>query len=63
MPYSFPRKQDALAKGHNLSLASVKKVNKMSSKELYNTLLRDLKYEETRNYLKKVWERKEKYKA
>jgi len=42
---------------------AVKKVNKMSSQELYNTLLRDLKYEETRNYLKKVWERKEKYKA
>jgi hypothetical protein len=35
----------------------------MSSKELYNTLLRDLKYEETRNYLKKVWERKENYKS
>ena len=42
---------------------AVKKVNKMSSQELYDTLLRDLKYEETRNYLKKVWERKEKYKV
>ena len=42
---------------------AVKKVNRMSSKKLYTTLLRDLEYEETRNYLKKVWERKEKYRS
>ena len=42
---------------------AVKKVNQMSSNKLYNTLLRDLEHEETRNYLKKVWERKEKYKS
>tara|TARA_B100000029_G_scaffold515871_1_gene625134 strand:- start:1891 stop:3171 length:1281 start_codon:yes stop_codon:yes gene_type:complete len=40
---------------------AVKKANKMSPKKLYKTLLKDLEYEETRNYLKKVWERKEKY--
>ena len=42
---------------------AIKKVNQMSSKKLYKTLLKDLEHEETRNYLKKVWERKEKYKS
>lgn len=36
--------------------------NKMSSKKLYDTLIEDLKYEETQNYLRKVWSRKDKYK-
>ena len=40
---------------------TIKKVNSMSSATLYKTLLKDLKHAETRNYLKKVWERKEKY--
>ena len=39
----------------------VKKVNKMSSNKLYSTLLTDLEHQETRDYLKKVWSRKEKY--
>jgi len=38
-----------------------KKANQLGSDELYKTLLKDLKYEETRNYLKKVWARKDKY--
>jgi len=42
---------------------AIKRVNNMSSIELYKTLLRDLEHEETRNYLKKVWERKEKYRS
>ena len=36
--------------------------NKMSSKKLYDTLIEDLEYEETQNYLRKVWSRKDKYK-
>ena len=39
----------------------VKKVNKMSSNTLYNTLLTDLEHQETRDYLKKVWNLKENY--
>ena len=39
----------------------VKKVNKMSSNKLYKTLLKDLEHQETRDYLKKVWNRKENY--
>ena len=35
--------------------------NKLSSKKLYDTLIQDLKYEETQNYLRKVWSRKDKY--
>jgi len=37
------------------------RANQLGSDELYKTLLKDLKYEETRNYLKKVWVRKDKY--
>ena len=40
---------------------ATKRANQLGSDELYNTLLKDLKYEETRNYLKKVWARKDKY--
>jgi len=39
-----------------------KKANLLSAEEAYKKLVRDLKYEEARNYLKRVWERKEKYK-
>ena len=37
------------------------RANQLNSNQVYNTLIRDLKYEETRNYLKKVWARKDKY--
>ena len=40
---------------------ATKKANQLGSDKLYKTLLKDLKYEETRNYLKKVWARKDKY--
>ena len=42
---------------------AIKKVNQMSPNKLYKTLLRDLEHEETRNYLKNVWQRKEKYRS
>ena len=42
---------------------TIKKVNQMSSKKLYKTLLKNLKYDETKNYLEKVWDRKDKYKS
>ena len=35
----------------------------MNSKDLYNKLTSELEYEEARNYLKKVWKYKEKYKG
>ena len=37
------------------------RIKQLSSKDLYNVLLRDLEYDETKNYLKKVWTRKDKY--
>ena len=37
--------------------------NKMTSQELYNKLLTKLKYKEARDYLERVWERKDKYKG
>ena len=40
---------------------ATKKANQLGSDKLYKTLLKNLKYEETRNYLKKVWARKDKY--
>ena len=40
---------------------AARRINQHSSKELYNVLLRDLEYDETKNYLKKVWTRKDKY--
>jgi len=36
--------------------------NKMSSKELYKKLTTELKHKEARDYLTRVWERKDKYK-
>ena len=41
--------------------AAAKVVNKMDKADLYNKLVNDLKYEEARNYLKRVWDRKNKY--
>ena len=38
-----------------------KKANSMSSGKLYKTLRKDLKYKETRDYLERVWSRKDKY--
>ncbi len=43
-------------KSTNIKEAS-KIINKMSPKEVYNKLLKDLPYDETKNYLKKVSER------
>ncbi len=40
---------------------ATKRVNQLTANQLYDTLLRDLEYEETRKYLKKVWSRKDKY--
>ena len=34
----------------------------MSSKKLYGKLTRELQYKEARDYLERVWERKDKYK-
>ena len=50
----------ALTNQKKISLAT-RRVNQLSSKELYNVLIRDLEYEETKKYLKKVWTRKDKY--
>ena len=38
-----------------------KKANSMSSRKLYKTLRKDLKHQETRDYLERVWSRKDKY--
>ena len=35
----------------------------MTSEELYNKLAKELKYKEARDYLQRVWERKDKYKG
>ena len=51
----------ALIDKRNIKEAS-KKANKMNKKELYDKLYTDLSSKEARNYLKKVWARKEKYK-
>ena len=40
---------------------ATKRVNQLTSQQLYDTLIRDLEYEETKNYLKKVWIKKDKY--
>ena len=37
------------------------KVNSMSPDQLYNKLMKDLKYKEARDYLERVWTRKDKY--
>ncbi|MBZ4683245.1 MAG: rane-bound lytic murein transglycosylase [Fusobacteriaceae bacterium] len=44
----------------NLSKA-IEKINRMSSREVYNTLLKKLPYDETKNYLKKVTKRTDEY--
>jgi membrane-bound lytic murein transglycosylase C len=40
---------------------AAKAANKMSSKKLYGKLTTELQYKEARNYLIRVWERKDKY--
>ena len=42
---------------------AAKVASSMNAQELYNKLTTELKYEEARNYLKKVWKYKEKYKG
>ena len=42
---------------------AAKVASSMTPDELYQKLTSDLKYEEARNYLKKVWKYKEKYKG
>ena len=51
----------ALIDKTNIKEAS-KKANKMNKDELYDKLYSDLKSNEAKNYLKKVWTRKENYK-
>ena len=41
---------------------AAKVANNMSSKKLYGKLTRELQYKEARDYLERVWERKDKYK-
>ncbi len=48
--------------GNNNIKKASKKINKMSSQEVYNHLLHHLKYEEARNYLKRVSKRINSYK-
>ena len=51
----------ALINKKNIKEAS-KKANKMNREELYDKLYSDLGSKEAKNYLKKVWTRKENYK-
>ncbi len=51
----------ALINKKNIKEAS-KKANKMNKEELYDKLYSDLSSKEAKNYLKKVWTRKENYK-
>jgi len=37
------------------------KANSMTPDQLYNKLHKDLKYKEARDYLERVWTRKDKY--
>ena len=41
---------------------ATRKANSLSERQLYLKLVQDLEYKETRDYLKKVWTRKENYK-
>ena len=40
---------------------AAQKANAMSADQLYKTLIKDLKYKEARDYLGRVWARKDKY--
>ncbi len=51
-----------LSNTSNLSKAS-EAANRLDFDRLYNKLKNELKYEEARNYLVRVWERKDKYKS
>ena len=47
--------------GNTKLKAASKKANSMSPSQLYNKLHKDLKYKEARDYLERVWTRKDKY--
>ena len=47
--------------GNTKLKAASKKANSMSPTQLYNKLHKDLKYKEARDYLERVWTRKDKY--
>lgn len=53
----------AKAFGERRVSKAIKKINSMSSDEVYQHLIRNLPYEETRNYLKKVNDRMQTYRA
>ncbi len=53
----------AKAFGERRVSRAIKKINSMSSDEVYQHLIRNLPYEETRNYLKKVNDRMQTYRA
>lgn len=53
----------AKAFGERRVSKAIKKINSMSSDEVYHHLIRNLPYEETRNYLKKVNDRMQTYRA
>ena len=40
---------------------AAQKANSMSADQLYKKLIKDLKYKEARDYLERVWTRKDKY--
>jgi len=40
---------------------AAQKANSMSPDQLYKKLMKDLKYKEARDYLERVWTRKDKY--
>ena len=49
--------------GKTYTNPAAKVASSMNTQELYNKLTTELEYEEARNYLKKVWKYKEKYKG
>ncbi|WP_264907631.1 transglycosylase SLT domain-containing protein [Vibrio sp. STUT-A11] len=53
----------AKAFGERRVSRAIKKINSMSSDEVYQQLIKNLPYEETRNYLKKVNDRMQTYRA
>ena len=53
----------AKAFGERRVSRAIKKINSMSSDEVYQRLIKNLPYEETRNYLKKVNDRMQTYRA
>jgi membrane-bound lytic murein transglycosylase C len=53
----------AKAFGEKSVSSAVKKINSMSSEQVYQHLIKNLPYKETRNYLKKVNDRMKTYHA